>query len=77
MFDFRIINLQDGTQVIDPEIKTPYESLTLTDYQECMEVDIQIRTAELLKRKEERRKHRMEKRSGSLLKKLISVCGLV
>ena len=28
MFDFRIINLQDGTQVIDPEIKTPYESLT-------------------------------------------------
>lgn len=37
MFEFRLITANDGTQVIDTNLKTPYESLTpmqLLEYQE-------------------------------------------
>lgn len=39
MFDFRIINLPDGNQVIDRTLKTPYEALTPVQMVEYTEMD--------------------------------------
>lgn len=40
MFDFRIITCTDGTQVIDPSLKTPYSALTPVQMAEYMEMDV-------------------------------------
>lgn len=39
MFDFKIINLSDGNQVIDRNLKTPYNVLTAVQMVEYIEVD--------------------------------------
>ena len=39
MFNFRIINTQDGNQIIDRSLKTPYNALTPTQMLEYMEMD--------------------------------------
>ncbi len=42
MFNFRIISLADGNQIIDSSLKTPYDSLTVVQMQEYIEVDCQL-----------------------------------
>ena len=42
MFDFRIINTADGNQIIDRNLKTPYNSLTPVDFAEYAEMDNKI-----------------------------------
>ena len=39
MFNFRIIDTVDGNQIIDRQLKTPYNALTPTQMVEYMEVD--------------------------------------
>ncbi len=39
MFNFRIINTADGNQIINRNLKTPYEALTPTQMMEYMEMD--------------------------------------
>lgn len=51
MFDFRIINLPDGNQIIRKDLKTPYSALTPIQMVEYMEVDTQLAIADRLKRK--------------------------
>jgi len=51
MFNFRIITCPDGTQIIDPSLKTPYSALTPVQMEEYMEIDTQIAFMERLKRK--------------------------
>lgn len=41
MFNFRIINLPDGNQIIDPSLKTPYNALTPLQMVEYQEIDAQ------------------------------------
>ena len=55
MFDFRIITCTDGTQVIDPSLKTPYSALTPVQMAEYMEMDHQIAVMERMKRKARRK----------------------
>jgi len=38
MFNFRIISCEDGTEVIDQRLKTPYESLTPYELVEYVKV---------------------------------------
>jgi hypothetical protein len=54
MFNFRIINLADGNQIIDSSLKTSYNSLTAVQMQEYIEVDCQLGLMERQKRKEQR-----------------------
>ena len=54
MFNFRIITCPDGTQIIDPSLKTPYSALTPDQMQEYIEIDTQIAFMERLKRKAKR-----------------------
>lgn len=51
MFDFRIIELPDGNQVIDKALKTPEESLTGIQMIEYMEMESVLLHLEEKKRK--------------------------
>lgn len=64
MFDFRIINLADGNQIIDSSLKTPYEGLTVVQMQEYIEVDCQLGLMERQKRKEQREAAEHKRRLG-------------
>lgn len=77
MFNFRIINCPDGTQVIDHSLKTPYSSLTPVQMEEYMEMDTQIAIMERLKRKAKRESERKRVIRKNLFYKLASVCGLL
>ena len=63
MFEFRIINLPDGNQLIRQDLKTPYKSLTSSQLLEYMEVD-----GELAFMKRMERKRKREERKRKLLK---------
>lgn len=49
MFDFRIIEIEDGRQIIDMRIKTPYESLTPLQMVEYTEMDAQLAIMDRMK----------------------------
>jgi len=51
MFGFRIIEMADGNQIIDRNLKTPYNALTPFEMVEYTEVDIQLAVMDGLKRK--------------------------
>ena len=76
MFEFRIINQPDGSQVIDNTLKTPYSSLTLEQFQEYVEVSKCVEFLELLKIKE-RREERKQKFVYKILHKVACVCGIM
>ena len=63
MFNFRIITTADGNQIIDRNLKTPYDALTPTQMMEYMEwITALLLWIEWNARQE--RKRRSEERSG-------------
>jgi len=77
MFEFRIINCTNGTQVIDHSLKTPYAALTPVQMEEYMEVAAQIAVMERMRmkaRREENHKRRLEQNP---FYKLACICGIV
>lgn len=77
MFDFRIITCADGTQIIDPSLKTPYSALTPNQMQEYIEMDTQIAVMDRLKRKARREANRKHKLDRNPFYKVACMCGLV
>lgn len=77
MFNFRIINCPDGTQVIDPSLKTPYSALTLDQMQEYMEMDNQIAIMKRMRRRKQREAQRKMKRERNPFYKIAYACGLL
>lgn len=77
MFNFRIINCADGTQVIDPSLKTPYSALTPVQMEEYLEMDNQIAVMERLKRKAKRESGRRQGIKKNLLYKAACMAGLM
>lgn len=77
MFEFRIINLSDGNQVIDTSLITPYNALTLAQMEEYIEMDVQLAIMDKLKRKSKAEEKRKQKLARNLLRKLVCFCGLV
>ena len=61
MFEFRLINLSDGNQIIDTTLKTPYSSLTPLQMMEYMEMDNQLAYMERMERKQKREAERKQK----------------
>lgn len=76
MFNFRIITCPDGTQIIDPSLKTPYSALTPVQMTEYMEIDTQIAVMERLKRKAKRESDRKRKLKWNPLYKAACMFGL-
>lgn len=68
-FDFRIIDMGDGTQVIDKSVKTPVDTLTPEMQVEYMEVHGQVALMERMRKKERREMDRLQ-REGERKRKL-------
>ena len=76
MFDFRIFNTADGNQIIDRNLKTPYNSLTPLQMLEYMEVDAQLSFMDRLERKQRAEAERKRRIARNPLYRLACVCGL-
>ena len=77
MFDFRLINLPDGNQVIDTSLKTPYDSLTSVQMLEYMEVDSQLEYMKRMERKQQREAERKQKFTYRFMHKVACACGIM
>lgn len=76
MFNFRIIYMSDGNQVIDPSFKTPFNSLTPSQMEDYIEMDKQIAYMERMKEKERRKMEHKRKVARNPLWKIACLCGL-
>lgn len=80
MFNFRIISLENGNQIIDSSLKTPYDSLTVVQMQEYIEVDCQLGLMQRQKRKEQKeaaeQKRKLERNPLYRLACMLGIAGL-
>lgn len=77
MFNFRIIDTENGNQVIDTRLKTPYESLTPIQMVEYMELDTHLDYMDRMKRKEQKKAERQRKLARNPFYRMACLCGLV
>lgn len=82
-FGFRIIDMEDGSQVIDESMKTPMDSLTPEMQAEYMEVHEQLAFMERMRKKERREMDRLKMEAGrrrklarNLFVRFACLCGL-
>ena len=77
MFNFRIINTQDGNQIIDTTLKTPYDSITAVEMLEYMEVDARLEHMKRMERKQKREAERKQKFTYKFIHKVAGMCGIM
>ena len=77
MFNFRLINLPDGNQVIDETLKTPYDSITAVEMMEYMEVDSRLEHMRRMERKQQREAERNQKFTYKFMHKVACMCGIM
>ena len=58
MYEFRIISCENGSEIIDRSLKTPYSALTPTRMTEYQEVNVQLAISDRMKRKAQREEER-------------------
>lgn len=76
MFNFRIIDTADGNQIIDRNLKTPYNALTPTQMMEYMEMDSQLAFMDRMERKARAKAERRRKLARNPFYRFACVCGL-
>lgn len=76
MFNFRIIDTADGNQIIDRNLKTPYNALTPTQMMEYMEMDSQLSFMDRMERKARAKAERRQKLARNPFYRIACVCGL-
>lgn len=76
MFNFRIIDTADGNQIIDRQLKTPYNALTAVQMVEYVEIDVQLELMDRMKRKARKEASRRRRIARNPLYRLALVCGL-
>lgn len=77
MFNFRIINLANGDQIIDPSLKTPYDSLTPLQMVEYTEMDERLTYMDRMERKAREEAERKRKLARNPFRRLACVIGLL
>ena len=77
MFNFRIIDTQDGNQIIDRNLKTPYNALTSLQMVEYLEIDIQLSIMDRINRNTKKEAERKRKLARNPLWKIACFCGIV
>lgn len=77
MFDFRIIDLSDGNQIIRRDLKTPYSALTLMQYIEYTNMEVQLYIADRQKKKFLKEAERRRKLARNPFVRFACFCGLV
>lgn len=76
MFNFRIIETTDGNQIIDRNLKTPYNALTPLQMVEYMEVDSQLAFMDRVERKAREEAARRRRIARNPFYRLACMCGL-
>ena len=77
MFNFRIINLPDGNQIIDPSLKTPYNALTPLQMVEYQEMDVQLAYMDRMERKAREEAKQRQKLARNPIYKLACLCVMI
>ncbi|MCM1234741.1 MAG: hypothetical protein NC489_31955 [Ruminococcus flavefaciens] len=77
MFDFRIVEMEDGNQVIRRDLKTPYNALTPLQMVEYTEMDTQLAVMDRMERKARKEAERQGKFARNLFYRLACMMGLV
>ena len=77
MFNFRIINTADGNQIIDRNLKTPYEALTPTQMMEYMEMDNSLAFMDRIERKAREKAEHMRRAARNPFYRLACMVGLM
>lgn len=77
MFDFRIIDTEDGNQIIDRNLKTPYKALTPLQMVEYSEMDNRLAYMDRIERKARAEAERKRKLARNPIYKMACLCGLV
>ena len=76
MFNFRIIDTADGNQIIDRNLKTPYNALTPSQMVEYTEMDNQLAYMDRLEKKARKEASRRRRIARNPLYRLALMCGL-
>ena len=77
MFDFRIIDIGNGNQIIDRNLKTPYNALTPIEMIEYIEIDNQLAYMERMERKQAKEAERKQKFTYRFIHKVACMCGIM
>ncbi|MGN0142845.1 MAG: hypothetical protein ACI4AD_11500 [Roseburia sp.] len=76
MFNFRIIETTDGNQIIDRQLKTPYNALTPSQMVEYTEMDNQLAYMDRLEKKARDEADRRRRVAKNPFYRLACMCGL-
>lgn len=76
MFNFRIIDTADGNQIIDMQLKTPYNALTPSQMVEYTEMDNQLAYMDRLEKKTREEADRICRVARNPFYRLACMCGL-
>lgn len=76
-FDFRIIDVECGNQVIDRSHRTPYRALTSLQMVEYLEMDNRLAYMDRVERKARAEAERRRKIARNPIYKMACLCGLV
>lgn len=77
MFQFRIIAIGDGVDIIDRDLQTPYDSLTPSEFMEYTEMDQQMAYMDRLERKQQKAAEHQRKLARNPLRKIACMCGIM
>ncbi len=77
MFDFRIIDTVDGNQILDRNLKTPYNALTPLQMVEYLEMDNRLAYMDRMERKARAEAEHKRKLVRNPIYKMACLCGLV
>ena len=76
MFNFRIIETADGNQIIDRQLKTPYNALTPLQMVEYMEMDSQLAIMDRMERKARQNAEHIRRLARNPFYRIACMCGI-
>ena len=77
MFNFRIIDTPDGNQVIDRQLKTPYNSLTPIQMVEYIEMDSRLLFMDRMEKQTDSAAEHRRNSSKNPLYKIACIIGIL
>lgn len=76
MFNFRIIETADGNQIIDRQLKTPYNALTPLQMVEYLEMDNQLAIMDRMERKARQNAEHIRRLARNPFYRIACMCGI-
>lgn len=76
MFEFQIIDMPDGNQIIDMTLKTPYSALTAVQMAEYTEMDNQLTIMDRMNRRKQKEAEQQRKLAKNPLYRLACFLGI-